>query len=350
MAGKRGLVVGGGGARGAWAVGALKYLFLDKGEEFDIVVGTSTGSTIAPLAALGAGGFDALKNNYLHITWDEIFGKRMLCRSEAWNGAWALLTGKDSVYTTDKFYQTILEKQLTQEYWDKLQDPAQSAEAWVCAVNIHDGSKCYYCARNMGMTREGFAKAMLASSSIPILMPKTKLSYGGTTDWFVDGGVKEMVPLGHAVRRGATDIRVITMGVDPLVEAGEYPHLPDVLLRTFELEEEETTKNDLETCELITEELDWRERLRVHLQAAFPGPAVDAIFAQTSQEDEPLKSDSGEPYKSVMIRKLTPVEPIGPTHIFDEALMTQYFDKGYEYAKAGTPANPEVNWKSYPRP
>lgn len=346
MAGKRGLVVGGGGARGAWAVGALKYLFFDKAEKFDFVVGTSTGSTIAPLAALGVNGFDALKENYLHTSWDEIFGHRMLCRSEAWNGAWALFTGKDSIYTTDRFRDTILTKHLTQERWEQLQDPAQSAEAWVCAVNIRDGKKCYYCARNMGMTREGFASAIMASSSIPILMPKTRLSYGGTTDWFLDGGVKEMVPLGHVIRLGATDIRVITMGVDPLVEAGEYPHLPDVALRTAELEEEETTENDLWTCELVTRELDWRERLRVRLKNAFSAAQVDAIFAATTAAGEPLMTGTG-PMVPVTCRRLTPKVPIGPTHVFDEAMMAQYFDQGYDYARQDMP-QPEANWEVYP--
>jgi predicted acylesterase/phospholipase RssA len=348
MACKRGLVIGGGGARGAWAVGALKYLFLDRSEKFDFVVGTSTGSLIAPLAALGVNGFETLKNNYLHTSWDQIFGTRVPSRSEALNGIWALLTGKDSVYTTDKFRETILNKHLTEERWQQLQDPAQSAEAWVCTVNIRDGTKCYYCARNMGMTREGFATAIQASSSIPIVMPKTRLSYGGNTDWFVDGGVKEIVPLGQVIRLGATEIRVITMGVDQLVKAGEYPHIPDVALRVAELEEQETTDNDTQACELITLELDWRERLRARLKSAFNDAQVDAIFIATTAERDPLMTATG-PMVPVTCRVLTPEEPIGPTFIFDEAMMAQYFQQGYEYASANLP-RPEVNWKVYPGP
>jgi predicted acylesterase/phospholipase RssA len=43
------LVISGGGSKGAFAVGVLKYLFQEKGHEYDIISGTSTGALIAPL-------------------------------------------------------------------------------------------------------------------------------------------------------------------------------------------------------------------------------------------------------------------------------------------------------------
>jgi NTE family protein len=57
---KRALVVSGGGSRGAFAVGAIRQLLtIFPGLDFDIYVGTSTGASIVPMAALHE--FDALE-------------------------------------------------------------------------------------------------------------------------------------------------------------------------------------------------------------------------------------------------------------------------------------------------
>ena len=51
---KNALVISGGGAKGSFAVGVLKYILLNKPEiKFDIICGTSTGALITPYAALG---------------------------------------------------------------------------------------------------------------------------------------------------------------------------------------------------------------------------------------------------------------------------------------------------------
>jgi NTE family protein len=347
MSDKKGLVVGGGGARGAWAVGALWYLMKDKGERYDVVAGTSTGSLIAPLAALGD--YEGLKTNYLTTKWSDIFGTRVPFHGEAPNAIWALLAGKDSVYTTGPLHNSVLTRLLTPANWSKLIAPSQTCEVWVSTVNLRTGEKVYFSPRQDGMTREKFASAIVAACSIPIVMSKNKIV--GEPDWFVDGGAKDMVPLGQAIRRGATDLRVITMGTDPLVTAGEYPHLMDMALRTMELEEEETTANDLDTCKLVSLELDWRARLRSNLLAnGVTAPAIDGAFQQTSQACEPLSSGDGTIYKPVRYRRLTPTSPIGPTHQFDEQMMSQYFHDGYAFASAKDPitGKEEINWQVVP--
>ena len=50
----RALVISGGGSKGAFAVGVIKRLQQEyPGLEFDMFVGTSTGSLIVPLVAMG---------------------------------------------------------------------------------------------------------------------------------------------------------------------------------------------------------------------------------------------------------------------------------------------------------
>jgi predicted acylesterase/phospholipase RssA len=51
---KRALVISGGGSKGAFAVGILQRLrILFPTLHFDMIIGTSTGALIAPLAAAG---------------------------------------------------------------------------------------------------------------------------------------------------------------------------------------------------------------------------------------------------------------------------------------------------------
>ena len=51
---KRALVISGGGSKGAFAVGILKRLFNEYPNlDFDILVGTSTGSLMVPYVSIG---------------------------------------------------------------------------------------------------------------------------------------------------------------------------------------------------------------------------------------------------------------------------------------------------------
>jgi NTE family protein len=346
MSEKKGLVVGGGGARGAWAVGALHYLLHDLNERYQVVAGTSTGSLIAPLAALGK--YDELKTSYTTTSADEILGTRLPWRGDKSNAIWALITGKDSVYTSTPLYETLLKKHLKQEYWDELVDPATTVEVWICAVDLISGKKRYFSPRDPGMTREIFARAIVASCTIPVLMSRARIP--GELSWFVDGGCRDIVPLGHVIRQGADEIRVITMGTDPLATPGEYGTLDQVLLRTLELFEEETSDNDISTGSLITLELDWRDRLREKLRGTFAPSLVDQAFAEVSAQREPMQTECGH-YVPVTLKWLRPEVPIGPTHVFNEQQMLEYYMAGYKYAAAKDEWDkPEANWEVFPQP
>jgi NTE family protein len=67
----RSLVISGGGSKGAFAVGVIKRLLREfPNLSFDTYVGTSTGSLIAPLAAMGE--FALLEKLYTSITNDDV--------------------------------------------------------------------------------------------------------------------------------------------------------------------------------------------------------------------------------------------------------------------------------------
>lgn len=65
------LVISGGGSKGAFAGGVAEYLINDCGNNYDILVGSSTGSLLLPHLAIGK--VDKIKKNYTTVTQKDIF-------------------------------------------------------------------------------------------------------------------------------------------------------------------------------------------------------------------------------------------------------------------------------------
>lgn len=342
MESKKALVISGGGAKGAWAVGVLRYLMKEKEppERYDIVVGTSTGALIAPLAALGE--IDELISIYTNIRDRDILGFR-LGKTITLNAIWSVITCKDSIFSTSPLQRT-LHRFLTEDRWRRLR--GARAQAWASAVNMQTGMIEYYGSHQEEMTREKFIAAMLSSASIPVFMSRARIpgeaDAKGNPYWFVDGGVKDLIPLGKAIREGARDITVIILGPEPPPANEEFKRLHKILLRTIELQGQETGDNDLKLGKLITREVRWRERLYRNLCAALERTKVDKAFADTSEEDEPMQTDDGRGFAAVNFKMIRPTDSLGETLEFEPERMKISEQAGYEFAK-----NP-ANWKRIP--
>ena len=65
------LVISGGGSKGAFAGGVAEYLMVDMQKTYDLFVGTSTGSLLAPLLAVGD--LELAKQVYSNVVQKDIF-------------------------------------------------------------------------------------------------------------------------------------------------------------------------------------------------------------------------------------------------------------------------------------
>jgi len=332
---RRALVISGGGAKGAWAVGVLRHLVKDMHQRFDLVVGTSTGALIAPLAALGD--IDDLVRIYTTVKAGDILSYRFPGGSVVMNALCSLFLGKDSIFGTGPLKRTI-DQHLSTERWDRL--VAGPVPAWVSTVSLQNGEIKYFSSHQPGMLRERFAAAMLASGSIPVYMQRVLIP-GETGHWFVDGGVKDVLPLGHAIREGAADITAILLGPEPPLAKDEFKRIYKMVLRTIGLQMEETSANDLSYGDLITRELLWRLRLRKALVRSGDASKVDAAFEEASSRDEPMAS-KGRRFAAVRIRLLRPKQDIGGTLDFGPERMKAYEQAGYDFARD------DSNWQSFP--
>ena len=64
------LVISGGGSKGAFGGGVAQYLIEEKNREYDLLIGTSTGSLLVPFLAVKK--LDKLKEVYTNVTQEDI--------------------------------------------------------------------------------------------------------------------------------------------------------------------------------------------------------------------------------------------------------------------------------------
>ena len=237
---KTALVISGGGAKGAFGVGVLKYLYKKYRNTgwFSITGGTSTGALIAPMAALmaapepmGTAVLDALARIYTSVKTPDILKKT---------------TRLDCLNETGPLYK-LLKKEFKREWFDWLQR-YDSPVCYVVYVNFQTGQKVVVSARDQGMTITRFIRAMVASSSVPVVMQAMIID--GCECY--DGGIRDLLPFSRAIELGAETI--VPIFFDPaksIATTKKFKRFDKILLRTFGIMLDETGRNDVEIADLI---------------------------------------------------------------------------------------------------
>lgn len=200
----RALVLSGGGAKGAYQVGALKHLLGERAEHYDIICGTSVGALNGALLAMYPAGSEldaaaAMEKLWLSIDNPNIWKK--------WYGGvlgmlplvlprW--LGGKQSAYSTAPL-RALVEKNLR-----TAAVKTSGKKLRVGAVNLNTGELDVW-DENEGETLK---KAVMASSSFPMFFEPVEID--GSV--YTDAGVREVSPIEDAIKAGADEIHLITTG------------------------------------------------------------------------------------------------------------------------------------------
>ncbi len=190
-----GLVLGGGGSLGAFSVGVLRWLAVDKGLHFDVVTGTSTGALSAVLAASGEVGL--LSDLYTNVETRDILYAGLL------GDANMVLHGY--VNSVDPL-RALIERYLT---------PARLARIVSRGVKL----RIAITSLQRGLVEYGtetdplpeLREKILASACQPVLMPTIPI--GGYD--YLDGGVMQMLPIQAALDAGATRIYACATSAAP---------------------------------------------------------------------------------------------------------------------------------------
>lgn len=241
----RALVISGGSAHGAFAVGAADVLINEKNMDFDLFVGTSTGGLVCSLALIN-------EINELERIYTSVFNKDIIKE----NSFFMLLTSTDGFYDSSPLRQ-LINKELTRARFDKIM--ASDKTLVLTTVNLKTGRLEYWSTKAIGSKvlggkvnvfksdeHEVFKNVLWATSSIPIFMNSVQIRQNGNR--YVDGGLREIAGVEIAVELGASEAYTIVMSPAdddlPNHENNRY-NLLEIALRTYDIAAREISRNDV---------------------------------------------------------------------------------------------------------
>lgn len=245
------LVISGGGARGAWGGGLAQALVKDSLSYYDVVVGSSTGSLLAPLIALEE--FDVLREGYTTVRDKDIFNKKPFKTKgpnrgqiKTFNAFWRIIFGRNTLGTSKKLRKTIKRFYAIEDFQ---RFESGDKEHIATVVNLTKDSIEYKSPNDYSY--EEMVTWMWASANAPLFMSLVDVpNQEGIVQTYVDGGVKEGVPLQKGIEMACE--REIDE-IDVIVHSTMKPRIDDIntggviklLGRVIELFLSENRQNDL---------------------------------------------------------------------------------------------------------
>ena len=218
---KKALVISGGGSKGAFAGGVAQYLINNENKEYDIFVGTSTGSLMVSHLALGK--LEDLKKLYTNVNQKTIFsnnpfkiknidGEKVISIRHL-NTLWNFLNGRKT-FGESKNLRTLIKKNITKNMYHEIREKNKNVVVTVSNLTTNQIEyktidECTY---------DDYCDWIWASCNyVPFmsLLEKNNCQYA-------DGGFGSLVPIREAIIRGATEIDAIILET----EVTQFNRLP----------------------------------------------------------------------------------------------------------------------------
>lgn len=248
------LVLGGGSLKGAWQVGAIQAV-LETGFKPDMIYGISAGALNAAFMVNEAGNQHKANG---HIDWDLVNKKLLqfwlenitkpsdigILKSKWTLGIDTLMSRFDGLLDTNPLHEKL------KKYINLTTLRRSPVAIKVGAVNIHTGNMHY-----ADPLEQHFLDFLRASSSLPIIMPGIQIG-NDNKEVYLDGGIREVVPLKKAIEDGATEIYAIaTHPKKREMEAINYRSLLTLIERIKDISVNQLENNDLEWAEHYNQNL-----------------------------------------------------------------------------------------------
>lgn len=228
---KRALVLSGGGSKGAWAGGVIEYLLEDLNKDYDLYVGTSTGSLLAPLTSIRE--ISTLKEGYTSIDANDIFSYNPFNKNG--NPAYLRMLYRFATFCPtlgeSENLRKLIRKYFKEKHFDRI--IKEGKEIIAAVANVTDEKMEYMSSNDWGY--EMFCDWLWASSNVPPFM--SLFQYQNKE--YVDGGVLQHIPIQPAIDAGATEIDVIVLrpenfGATAKQKSKNVVHLSSKLIRMMQ--------------------------------------------------------------------------------------------------------------------
>ncbi|CAM1362985.1 Predicted phospholipase, patatin/cPLA2 family [Tenacibaculum sediminilitoris] len=210
---KKALVISGGGSKGAFAGGVAQYLMKNKDKDYDMLLGTSTGSLMVSHLALGM--VDELKEVYTSVDQKAIFsnspfriksvhGEKVVSIRHT-NTFWNFLNGRKT-FGESKNLRKLIRNSITKEMYDEIRKINKEVVVTVSNLTANQIEyksilECEY---------EDFCDWIWGSCNYVPFMSLLEKDYCQ----YADGGFGSLVPIREAISRGATEVDAIILATE----------------------------------------------------------------------------------------------------------------------------------------
>ncbi|MCK0110047.1 patatin-like phospholipase family protein [Flavobacteriaceae bacterium S0825] len=211
----RALVISGGGSKGAFAGGVAQFLMQDLGKEYDMFLGTSTGSLLIPHLSLNK--IDKVYELFTNVTQRDIFsvspfvqrkkGDREFVSIDFVNSLWQFIRMKRT-FGESKHLKRNIRRNFTRDEFEAIL--ATKEDVVVTVSNLSKNSVEYKSIKDC--TYEEFCNWIWISCNyIPFMSLATVDGFE-----YADGGLGCVVPIREAILRGATEIDAIVLEAETM--------------------------------------------------------------------------------------------------------------------------------------
>jgi NTE family protein len=246
------LVISGGGSKGAFAGGVAEYLLKHSHKNYDLFVGTSTGSLLIPFLAIGD--IDRIKKLYTTISQSDIFtvcpfiiknkNGEVRLKINHFGIIKQFLKKQKTLGDSTKLRQ-LIKKNFKKADFEKIKELGK--EIVVTVANLTTQLVEYKSSNDYDY--HDFCDWMWASCNMTPLMSLFRKHHNE----YADGGFGNLIPVQEAIIKGATDIDTIVLRQEKAV----YNHPPlqnaiEVFARTSDFMLNQIANDDLIISKLQT--------------------------------------------------------------------------------------------------
>ena len=286
--GKTALVLSGGGAKGAFQIGAEKYLREEKGYTWDVIAGISVGALNGTMLAMEK--YDRLESIWKDIRGEDVFEGRFNLFT-----ALKLLLGAQSIYSNDPL-AAIVDREVEPEKIVK--------DLRIGTVSLRSGRYTVYKGEDPNIR-----KAVLASTVVPIIWPPQYVSE--ERQMMVDGSLRRFSPIGDVLDADPDEVVVINCWPrhpGPLKEP--LKNILDIALRAL----------DIASSELIYSDIHQFTHINQNVQEA-------------AREEVTLRNAKGKAYRYYRNLIIEPPEHLGSVLDFSRETVEKSRKEGWERAR-----------------
>ncbi len=204
------LVISGGGSKGAFAGGVAQHLIEQEGKQYDMFLGTSTGSLLIP--HLATGNIGKLYDIYTHVNQNSIFsinpfvikkkGDREYVSINYFNTALQFIKRKRT-FGESKNLKKHIKEHFTKAEYDTIK--ATKEDVVVTVTNLSK-NRVEYKSINDYSYEEFCEWVWISCNYIPFMSLAIKDGFE-----YADGGLGCVIPIREAILRGATEVDAIVL-------------------------------------------------------------------------------------------------------------------------------------------